>query len=377
MKNQPIQQLPNGFGEIPMQHAPLATLQNGVQAIPQQFLTYHRTKRNVEHIISRITFSEHYPLFVIEENHHLFLQVGIIGQENYPPNQKRRDDKIVYGRLWKIETHQPTSEIIQTAFLAIIKAREHELREFLALSYQTMNTASQTSADNKTHKATLFNSHLDLPLMAKNEALFALPDEKTLQPSMKEIKSRLNAVLKRLYLGDNRFQLCQCQWLNQEIYLLLNIVTHNEHTQTQSQSRKYMQASPFPELSNTQISMLLSIENNDLALIENRFLFCLMDKLLLKNQQFVEESFYFDGFARFSRQQNVQAIGQFSLDTRLFDKQTLSATFENDFKYNSHMVDGARAPNMASTQALATQQQKALDSTTNLQGYLPKNYQFI
>lgn len=175
--------LPSKFnlkGEAVLPEAPsiiLTDKKTGKQttAIPQQFFHYHRTRANLESIITNIAFEENFLLFVHEENNNLFLQVGIIGLENYPKKTKQEyaqtakqmqtsaPPKIVYGRRWFIEPFMPTSEVIQTAFIALKKAREHELREFFHLTVER---------DGVSYRTTPFNTHMDLPLMASHAELF-------------------------------------------------------------------------------------------------------------------------------------------------------------------------------------------------------------
>lgn len=348
-------QLPNAYGELPLDNAPVARLANGNAAIPQQFLVYQRTKTNVETIISRIQFCDKFPLFVRQEKNELYLQVGIVGQENYPPNQTLRQPKIVYGRSWKIEPYQPTSEIIQTAFLAIEKAREHELREFLALSYEL---------NGKVHKSTPFNSHMDLPLMAANPELFELhTDGQPLTPHQ-----AVRQMLKRLYLGSYRFVLHEMTALGNDAYISLTTdIANKKHASASDQLANY-----FPELKEATFSLLLAdITDLTVSELQNQFLYALMDKLLFLSKRYIEENFLFDGFARFSRTNHVEAIGQFSLDTRLFDDSQLTPSFKQDFQANSYYVDSQRAPSFASSQPLASIQKHAVETISELDGYYP------
>lgn len=173
----------NSKGEAVLPEAPSIILTDEktgkrTTTIPQQFFYYHRTRANLEAIIANIAFEDNFLLFVHEENNHLFLQVGIIGLENYPKKSKKEhtDDaqtinqtqtstppKIVYGRRWFIEPFMPTSEVIQTAFIALKKAREHELREFFHVMVER---------DDVPYRTTPFNTHMDLPLMADHAELF-------------------------------------------------------------------------------------------------------------------------------------------------------------------------------------------------------------
>ena len=59
--------------------------------------------------------------------------------------------------------------------------------------------------------------------------------------------------------------------------------------------------------------------------------------------------FCFDGFTRFSRHHSVEAIGRFSLDTRLLSTPDTKdhQRFKQLFADMTRQVDAARAPDMA------------------------------
>ena len=147
-------------GESPIENAPSVKLDNGGLCIPQHYLRYHHTRQSVERIILDIDYSDRYPVFVCEDDSGLYLQVGIVGYDNYAPRASQSGLKVVYGRKWRVEPQLPTSEIIQTVFLALKKAREHEVRELFRFHHRSGST-------------TPFNTHHDLPLMSQNADLLA------------------------------------------------------------------------------------------------------------------------------------------------------------------------------------------------------------
>lgn len=63
----------------------------------------------------------------------MYVQIGLIGRENYERGPAVRRRKLVYGRKWRLDADTPSSEILQTMYLAIQKAREHEVRELLTV----------------------------------------------------------------------------------------------------------------------------------------------------------------------------------------------------------------------------------------------------
>ena len=149
-------QLPLLSGEKALPSAPNVLLDDGTNCIPQHYLSYHHTKTSVEDIVAEIAYDPSYLLFVDEDNGGIFIQVGIIGLDNYQHKAAQESQKIVYGRRWRVEPQLPSSEIIQTAFLALMKAREHEVRELI----------KYTQDDKVT---TPFSCHHDLPLMAMSQ----------------------------------------------------------------------------------------------------------------------------------------------------------------------------------------------------------------
>jgi hypothetical protein len=146
-------QLPLLPGETALPSAPKVLLDDGTNCIPQHYLSYHHTKESVENMVAEISYDPNYLIFVDEDKGGIFIQVGIIGIDNYMNAQSQDSQKIVYGRRWRVEPQLPSSEILQTAFLALMKAREHEVRELI--KYNDKNKAT-----------TPFSCHHDLPLMA-------------------------------------------------------------------------------------------------------------------------------------------------------------------------------------------------------------------
>ncbi len=141
-------------GEKSMSKAPVVKLSNGEYCIPQHYLTYHHTIESVEALICDIDYDPRYVVFAAQELGCIYIQVGVVGHDNYASSTQKKDQlKLLFGRKWRVEPELPTSEIIQSVFLAIKKSREHEVRELLKLNINNSIT-------------TPFNTHVDLPLMA-------------------------------------------------------------------------------------------------------------------------------------------------------------------------------------------------------------------
>ena len=87
------------LGETALPFAPTLSFGGEKQMVPQQYLHVRRTLESVENILARIEFSDKYPVFAGRSGSTVFIQVGLIGQENYPrAGQDPLQTKIVYGR---------------------------------------------------------------------------------------------------------------------------------------------------------------------------------------------------------------------------------------------------------------------------------------
>jgi len=322
----------NSYGETPLPFSPRIQLENGVQAIPQQFLQVRRSRASLEKIVSEISFSDDYPLFVGEENGVLYLQASVIGKENYPSTHRHKvTPKIVYGRKWLIEKNTPTSEVVQTALLALKKIREHEVREKLFFSIE------------QSSKTTPFNTHMDLPLMANNPNLF---ETQSRLESLEELLARIKvsslslSLLKQHDLGEGRALL--------EIQLVCGQRTEQF----------------FPELVNKTICLVLD------SLSKTNVLHELNLELIKLSDRYIEEKFAFNGFARFSRQQCPERIAEFSVHTRTVNNP--DQRFTPLYKKMTHQVDYDRAPEYSSLY-LGEKQRQTIDSYKTLDGHLPKD----
>ncbi len=261
-------------GEYPVDHAPLVRTQSGNQCIPQHYLEFRHTLETVEEVVSQTAYSRRYPVFVSQDDCGIFIQVGIIGPDNY----KLRDiEKIVFGRRWRVEPHLPTSEIIQTVFLALKKAREHEIREQFILRFQDKVT-------------TPFNCHHDLPLMAHLS---------------KGETSKRHHNIAELNLSDV-IQSIRFDGVNYNINETLNL-TNGAFVLTLSAATSH---SDFIEIYGPQLSFV--VPNLDPGTV----LHTLMTELIRLSDRHVDEGFTFDGFARFSHKVDPLHIAEMSATYR-------------------------------------------------------------
>lgn len=326
-------------GEEPLADAPFAVLSNGYRRIPQQFYLFRHSLNSLEALLSDISFSEHFPVFSGEDQSGLYIQVGIIGHENYADLTRPLARKIVYGRKWRVEPNLPTSEVIQTVFLALKKAREHELRELLTLEH--------IDSGSRKRRSTPFNNHHDLPMMA--HADLSVNSGADLLTS-----TSLTALLDAMRFGKRALQLLKVETrASGQIIVDINvgIPPNSSHN-------------GFPEYNNLPLTLVLSAPSL------NELMFALMDALLSVSERYVEEHFLYRGFARFSRQHNIRAIGRFSVETRCFDQEVISPQFDQCFQTLCGEVDMTRVP-MLKTSAQMIRLGAALEGAGIEEGYLP------
>lgn len=329
----------NALGETPLPYAPMATLANGHQAVPQQYLQVQRSLENLEHILERIEFSDHYILFAGQSANELYLQAGIIGVENYPHKEEERHlKKIVYGRRWVIESSTPSSEVIQTAMLAFKKAREHELREKVTLHI-----------NHSTNRTTPFNNHMDLPLMTGNHSLLQAPIEELNESTFTE---QIKNILPLINVGTLSFELEKVLTLNEQQMVI------SLKTQTLGPLEML-----FPELLNTRISLICNKRT------QSEFLHELMSKLVAMSDLYVEENFRYQDFTRFSRELCPIKIANFSCETR--NIQDNDKRFKGSFKDMSYAVDEAKTPNFACGK-LGIRQRELIENGNVRGGHFPK-----
>jgi hypothetical protein len=325
----PIHNRQNEFGERALNFAPTVCLSNGDSAVPQQYLEVTRNLDNLSNVLSEISTPKNFQLFAEQDGSNLFLLVGVIGRENYASSTNGSvQDKIVYGRRWVIEDSTPTSEIIQTAMLAVKKAREHELRELLTVR---INNGLQI--------ATPFNCHLDLPLMTGNRSTMGSEEEPNVSRALKSIR-----------LAGNKFSLIQSVPLGDK--LIVEVAISPEQASCH-----------FLELDGVVLTIVCEQSNG------SDFMHQLMGTLIKYSDRYVEEQVAFKGFHRFSHQVDVIKLAEFSYKTR--NVEVDDRRFDAEFADMSYRVDAAKAPDFNSGR-LGQQQRGLLAEFDSLGGYLPR-----
>lgn len=318
------QATPNHYGEVALPFAPKVKLENGSYAVPQQYLDVVRTLDNLEAVLSQISVPDHFQLFAGQEGSVLFLIVAVVGKENYPAaSELSNQDKIVYGRRWLIEETTPTSEVVQTALLAIQKVREHELREKVSV---TINAGANST--------TPFNNHLDLPLFAGNANSLLGKHSLSFEQQCDRLSlDGLKVVVKSEHRVANQF--------------VIEVIIEGDSAQ-------------FKDLCNTPI--IISVADRECFAHE------FMQALISMSNRSIEEIVRFEGCARFSQKFNVFDVAEFNYLTRNIKSD--DARFKSAFQDMSYRVDAAKAPPISENE-LGDQQRQFLANYQNLTGYLP------
>ena len=321
-----------GPGETPMPLAPCIALDNGERCIPQHHLLYSQSVETVSAILSEIEALDDMLLFCGSDASGLYLQVGVIGHDTYD-RAPERPLRIVYGRKWRIESYTPSSEVIQTALLAIKKACEHEVRELLTFH----------GADGK--RATPFSTHGDLPLMAHYPELVA--DVGPRRPELPELHQWLAALR-----FDGRAIRLEDMQLRRNGSVVLDLALAEGGA---GQAQRY-------GFERTALTLVLP------ALERSALLHELMSALIQHSDRLVDEQFRYRGLARFSRALDPWRIAQLSIVTRT--RGPAHEAFEPLRQQANYEVDRQRVPSLGAGR-LAEQNRQRLLRAGPLGGYMP------
>ncbi|QLI82517.1 hypothetical protein HZU75_13820 [Chitinibacter fontanus] len=336
---------PHGLGERVMPLAPTLTLRNGQRWVAQHYLRYQHTVESVSALLAQIDFDAHTPLFAGQDEQGVYVQVGLIGRENYDRSNTLRVHKLVYGRKWRIDADTPTSEIIQTAFLAIKKAREHEVRELLTVR----------SRDGKTSAA--FSNHHDLPLLAQQRDQLQAGNHRV---ATLDVAAAVQHQLASLRFAQRAIELVQVLELSAGRVLI--------DVQLGAAPLARQLEGDFPEFEQLALCVLLP------AARLHELPYALMDALIEHSDRHVDETFRFRGFARFSRSNQIQAIADLSLQTRPYAHDLADVQFEQIFRANNYEVDASRAPALGEGE-LGRKNRQLINQYENLLGHLPRGYE--
>lgn len=323
---------------------PPTTQLNGQDCVPQHYLQYQHNIESVEALVFELEFDPHFPVFVCQDNTGIYIQVGIIGVDNYLAKEQQKT-KIVYGRKWRVEPNLPTSEIIQTVLLALKTAREHELRELFKL--KTVDTSGGTS-----YTTTPFNNHHDLPLLVRSYRDKNMLENTDASLSWQQIAEQL----KQVNYAGLHFSIASTTPLSHG-KTLVELNVHNY----QNSLIKELQDNPSLHLILAQKSF-------------NEVLFTLLEHLVMLSNRYVEENFTFRGIARFSRKYSVSQIAELSLQTRQLHKRFSHQEFAQQWLQLNYETDLTRVPSIRPSK-LHTKLMQQFEQIGPIAGPLPFHFE--
>jgi hypothetical protein len=319
-------------GETPMPLAPCIGLVNGKHCIPQHYLQYEQTVESVSAILNDIEAVDDILLFCGQDEYGLYLQAGSLGHDNYKRKTDAGNRRIVYGRRWRIDTYIPTSELIQTAFLAIKKACEHEVRELLTIHDRDSGRTG-----------TPFSTHLDLPLMARFPELVMRDSSSSNQP-------HLETCLRGVRFDGREIKVDDVAIRRNGKFVVDLVFAEGSSPRVRSGFEQLPMTIVLGEFS--QASLVHEIMN---ALIQH-------------SDRLVDERFRYRGFARFSRNVDPARLAQLSVATRTASSR--DEQFELVRTGLNYDTDTRRVPSLGSGM-LAHRNRHALLQEGQLGGHMP------
>lgn len=333
----------NGLpGEHVMPHAPWVRLPSGMDCIPQHYVTYQHDLASLTEIASRVSFDEHTLVFASQDNKGMYVQIGMIGRENFERGPSVRPRKLVYGRKWRIDSDTPSSEIVQTIYLAIKKAREHEVRELLTIR------EAQTGAT-----SAALSNHQDLPLLAQNREWLTKP-----QKHSATNQRRVQQILSGLRFAERTLQVSSLHFFGGQAWV--EVVAG-------SQPEARAEEGDLPEFNDLRLCVRFDPEQ------PHQLIYELMDALIQHSDRHVDETFCFDGFARFSRRIDPRLVAQLSIASRPYRRDQSNTTFYSGFQKANYETDASRAPQLGQG-ALAQRNRRLIQAHANLLGHMPRGY---
>lgn len=332
--------LPCSCCETEMPAAPAVVLPNGKPVIPQHYLQFEQNLVSLQEILADVDTLPEFLLFADEDNNGLYLQVGMIGRENYDRGNHIRPQKLVYGRKWRIDANTPTSEIIQTAFLAVKKAREHEVREMFTV---VDKATGKTSAP--------FSTHQDLPLMAGNAELFLNEPSRANVTAAKQFEN----VLAAWRFGERAIELVGLTPHKKQFIIDIKLGKAPAVRRLEGE---------LPEYDDWESSVVLH------ELDESNLLHRLMDEFIRRSDALVAEQFLYRNFARFSSHIHPQTVASLSIASRPYARDMENENFAPTFRKLNYQTDSQRVPLLGSGE-LAEKNRAIILAQGELLGHLP------
>lgn len=329
-------QNPVSTAEQPIQGAPSVTLNSGDLCIPQHYLSYAYQRDTIEEIVRQCHFSDDYLIIAGEDTGGLYIQIGIVGFDTYKARNPMSKRKIVYGRRWRIEPHFPTSELIQTIFLALKKAREHEVRERFKVAINGK-------------WSTPFSTHQDLPLFAAQSSFLrdSEPD-----PSLHHFRQHAVRICRQLRFDHCKISLMNIEQRDNGQWLLDVLLSPTKHSE-------------LPESANRPMTLLLDSPS------VNIMLFALMDAFIKRSDDWVAEHFTYQKVARFSTRYSATRLASLSLQTRQRNEQAAFDDFYKRLATHNDDIDRQRVPDITGKH-LPRDIQNQLQQFSDIDGFLPE-----
>jgi hypothetical protein len=306
--------------------------------VPQHYFSYRQDLGSISRTLACITTLPNILFFTGEDAGGLYLQVGVIGDENYRHTGKSAGAKLVYGRKWRIDTDTPTSEVVQTALLAVQKVREHEVRELF----------SWRDPVNK-RTSTPFSCHQDIQLLVRYLALPSSTDT-----PMLPAETGIREFLQQLRFGSRRFRLKNLQQLP-DGRQLADIVLGKPKVATES----------FAEFDQLELSLIFR-QFSAKSLMHD-----LMDLLIQKSHDHCRNNFLVCEVARFSQEIDPRVIGALSVQSRPYQSHMADTEFFQTFSAINFSIDKGRVPQLGRG-VLADINRRTLSSHGPLEGHLPE-----
>ena len=299
-------EMPLRLGEKMMPKAPLVQLSNGEYCIPQHYLTYHHTLKSVEALICDIDYDPRYVVFATKDASGIYIQVGVVGHDNYHKQPNHSELKLLFGRKWRVEPELPTSEIIQSVFLAIKKSREHEIRELFKLTLDNSVT-------------TPFNTHIDLPLMA---TFYDRPQHHKTLPFEGNAQQQIDKILNCITYDKSKLTVKHVEQRDNGLWLIdINLYRTTRSCLPETGTETiYLQV---PDLSMNTISRALMLEFVKISDLH------------------VDKHFSYRDFHRFDPAIDIADIADLSQQSR---KHELAAHFASEFSKSNYEIDQMRIP---------------------------------
>lgn len=334
--------------ERAMPLAPSVTLAPGLSVVPQHYRQYQQSLASLQQLLSEVALHtaqgvDKHTLFFADEDHAgLYVQVGLIGRENYERSHNLRPHKLVYGRKWRIDPDTPSAEVLQTAFLAAKLAHQHEIRELLTLDHPERGYTS-----------TPMSTHQDFRLMAQHPELLRW-ETQTQAPTVEQAQ----AMLAPVRFAQRRIEVVAVWPRSQHVLVDVRLGPAPLARQ---------QEGDWPACDNIQLTLLVTPFNRS-ALVH-----ALLAALLQLVEQRVEEGFRYRGLARFSRSLDPWALGELSLATRPYGRDLGAGPFAAVFRQSNAQVDASRAPSLGHG-PLADKNRALIAQHGDLLGYMPRGW---